>query len=90
MFCDFPISSRAVTNQTLLCREKLNYFAAGRVWLVTSRLGSRKLLTFFYSVLPWRQVSKRHLKFLGSPKELSSDFGRQVADMDQFYIFQAL
>jgi hypothetical protein len=31
-------------------REKLNYSPPGRVWLVTSRLGTRKWLTFFYSV----------------------------------------
>ncbi len=30
--------------------NKLSYSRPGRVWLVTSRLGTRKSLTFFYSV----------------------------------------
>ncbi len=55
---DFPVSSRDVTNQTLPGREKLNYSPPGRVWLVTSRLGMRKSLTFFLQCrvldLDWR------------------------------------
>jgi hypothetical protein len=47
---DFPVSSRDVTNQTLPGEEKFNYFRPGRVWLATSRLGTGKWLTFFYSV----------------------------------------
>ncbi len=45
----FPVSSRDVTNQTLPGRELLNYSRPGRVWLVTSRLGTGKPL-FLYSV----------------------------------------
>jgi hypothetical protein len=37
----FPVPSRDANNQTPL---------AGRVCLVTSRLGTRKTITFFYSV----------------------------------------
>ncbi len=36
---------------TLPGREYFNYSRPGRVWLVTSRLGTGKSLTFFYSVL---------------------------------------
>jgi hypothetical protein len=32
-------------------KGKLNYFPPGRVWLVTSRLGTGTPLTFFNSVL---------------------------------------
>jgi hypothetical protein len=39
------------TNQTLPGRELLNYSRPGRVWLVTSRLGTGKTITFFYSVI---------------------------------------
>jgi hypothetical protein len=46
---DFPVPSRDVTNQTLSGREKLKYFRPVRVWLVTSRLGTGKSPTFFYS-----------------------------------------
>ena len=45
----FPVPSRDVTNQTHPGRELLNYFRRGRVWLVTSRLGTVKSITFFYS-----------------------------------------
>ncbi len=42
--------SRDVTNRTLPGPESTKLFPArGRVWLVTSRLGTWKLLTFFYS-----------------------------------------
>jgi hypothetical protein len=47
--CDFPILSRDVTNQTLPGREQLNYTPPGRVWLVTSQLGTGKSLTFLQS-----------------------------------------
>ncbi len=47
----FPVPSRDVTDQTLPGREKLNYSRPGRVWSVTSRLGTGKRLTLFYSVL---------------------------------------
>ncbi len=47
----FPVPSRDVTNQTLSGREYLNYSWPGRVWLVTSQLGTRKWLTFFYRVV---------------------------------------
>jgi hypothetical protein len=46
---DFPVPSRDVTNPTLS--------RPGRVWLVTSRLGTRKSIQKFYSVLP---LTKRH------------------------------
>jgi hypothetical protein len=39
--------SRDVTNQTLPGREQFKYSRPGRVWSVTSRLGTGKLLTFF-------------------------------------------
>jgi hypothetical protein len=35
----FLVPSQDVTNQTLPCREILNYSRPGRVWVVTSRLG---------------------------------------------------
>ena len=49
---DFPAPSRDVTNQTLPGREILycNYSRPGRVWSVTSRLGTGKSIIFFYSV----------------------------------------
>jgi hypothetical protein len=43
----FPVLNRDVTNQTLPGRELLNYYWPGRVWLVTSRLGTGKTMTFF-------------------------------------------
>jgi hypothetical protein len=48
---DFPVPSRDVTEQTLPGRN-FYYSRAGRVWLVTSRLGTGISLTFFYSVPP--------------------------------------
>ncbi len=42
---DFPVPSRDVANRT-----NLNYSRPGRVWLVTSRLGTGKSETFLYSV----------------------------------------
>ncbi len=46
-FLIFPVPRRDVTNQTLPGRELLHYSWPGRVWLVTSRLGTG---TFSYSV----------------------------------------
>jgi hypothetical protein len=46
-FNDFPVPSQDVTHQTLRGREKFNYSRPGRVGLVTSRLGTRKSVTFF-------------------------------------------
>ncbi len=43
---DFPVHSRDVTNQTLPGLELLNYSRPGRVWLVTSRLGTGESPTF--------------------------------------------
>jgi len=43
----FPVTSWDVTNQTLPGQELLNYSRPGRVWLVTSRLGTGKTTTFF-------------------------------------------
>ena len=43
----FPSPSWDVTYQTLSGGEYLNYFRLGRVWLVTSRLGTGKSLIFF-------------------------------------------
>jgi hypothetical protein len=50
MVSDFPGPNLDVTNQTLPGREKFNYSRQGRVWIVTSRLGTGKSLTFFDSV----------------------------------------
>jgi hypothetical protein len=44
---NFPVPSLDVTDQTLPGQEKLNYSRPGRVWSVTSRLGTGKPLTFF-------------------------------------------
>ncbi len=46
----FPVPSGNVTNQTLPGGEYFNYFSPGLVWLVASRGGTGKRLTFFYSV----------------------------------------
>ncbi len=48
--CHFPVPSRDVTDETLHGREKLNYSRPGRVSSVTSRMGTGKQLTLFYSV----------------------------------------
>ncbi len=45
----FPVPSRDVTNQTLPGRELLNYSRPYWVWLVRSRLGTGKTITFLYS-----------------------------------------
>ncbi len=45
---DFPVPSRDVNNPKL----SLSYSRPWRVWLVTSRLGMRKLQSFFDSVVP--------------------------------------
>jgi hypothetical protein len=58
-FIVFPVPSRDVTNQTLPGWELLNYFRLERVWLVTSRLGTGKTITFFYSVPPSRKVENQ-------------------------------
>ncbi len=47
----FPVPSRAVTNQALPGRELLNYSLPERVWLVSSRLGMGKIITFFITLL---------------------------------------
>jgi hypothetical protein len=49
---NFPVLSRDVTNETLSGRELFNYSRPGRVWLVTSRLGTGKSLPFFTVILP--------------------------------------
>jgi hypothetical protein len=54
-FIDFPVPRRDVTDQTLPGREYFNYSRPGRVWSVTSRLGTGKSVTFFYSVPSGRQ-----------------------------------
>ncbi len=46
----FPVPSQEVTYQTLPGRGKLKYSQPGRVWLLTSWLGTGKSLIFFYSV----------------------------------------
>ncbi len=45
----FPVPSRSVTNQTLPGRGPgiIKFFTSGRVWIVTSRLGTGKTLTIF-------------------------------------------
>jgi hypothetical protein len=37
---DFPVPIQDITDQTLPGMEKFNYSRPGRVWLVTSRLGT--------------------------------------------------
>ncbi len=65
----FPVPSRDATNQTLPGWEFLNYSRRGRVWLVTSRLGTGKTITFFYNVLftvqalPAAQSTCQHLGY---------------------------
>jgi hypothetical protein len=49
--CDFPFLSWDVTYQTLPGRNNLIFSRPGRVWFVTSRLGTRKPETIFYSVM---------------------------------------
>ncbi len=51
--------SRDVTNQT-----KLNYSRSERVWLVTTRLGTGKPITFFYSVSMFKEDITYILFFL--------------------------
>jgi hypothetical protein len=46
----FPVPSRDVTCQTLPGGELFNNSRSEKVWLVTSRMGTGKSLTFFYSV----------------------------------------
>ncbi len=41
------------TDQTLPGREQFNYSRPGRVWSVTSQLGTEKSVTFFCSVHTW-------------------------------------
>ncbi len=43
----------------------LNYSRPGRVWQLTSRLGTRKPLFFFYSVVDWDQKSIQIFCFMG-------------------------
>jgi hypothetical protein len=49
---NFPGFSQDVTNQTHPGRELLKYSPPWRFWLVTSRLGTGKSLTFFYNLCP--------------------------------------
>ncbi len=44
---DFPVPSRDVTNKTLPGGKKFYYSPPGRLWLVTSQLGTGKSVTFF-------------------------------------------
>jgi hypothetical protein len=48
---NFPVPSRDVTDKTLPGRKLLNYSRPGRVWSVTSRLGTGKWQASFYSVM---------------------------------------
>ncbi len=77
-FIVFPVPSRDVTNQTLSGREKFNNSRPGRVWLVTSRLGPGKTITFIYSVCldlwldrnpSMKCLEKSHLVELGDDNE---------------------
>ncbi len=52
--CHFPVPCRDVTYHALPGREYFNYSRLGRVWYLTSRLGTGKSLTFFYSVYAWQ------------------------------------
>jgi hypothetical protein len=45
-----PHPSRDVTNQTLPGWEQFKYSLSGKVWSVTSHLGTEKSVNFFYSV----------------------------------------
>jgi hypothetical protein len=46
-------------------REKFNYSRPGKIWSVTSRLGTEKLITFFYSVaFYWAFSDRRSCLFL--------------------------
>jgi hypothetical protein len=61
----FPVPSRDVIDQTLPGQELLNYSYPGRVWFVTSRLGTGKPLNFFYSVCcPFKGTVSRDDYFL--------------------------
>jgi hypothetical protein len=44
----FPVPSRDGIEQILPGRELLNYSWPGRVWSVTSRLGTGKTITFYF------------------------------------------
>ncbi len=48
----FRVPSRDVTYKILPGRELFNYSRSGRVWSVTSRLGTRKPPTFFLQCMP--------------------------------------
>jgi hypothetical protein len=61
----FLVPSWDVTDQTLPGQELLNYSRPGRVWYVTSQLGTGKPLTFFYSVCcPFKGTMSRDEYFL--------------------------
>ncbi len=73
-----------VTNQTLNCRELLNYSRPWRVWLVTSRLGTGISITFFYSA---EYVSNKHtflLKMSSLYKNKSAWFGIFVLKQSEY------
>ncbi len=57
---DFLIPSRDVTNQALLGREQFNNSQPGKFWLVTSRLGTGKTITFFTVQRASGQFDKLH------------------------------
>ncbi len=67
---DFP-PRRDVTKQTLPGREQKNLSRPGRVWLVTSRLGMGKSLTFFYSVCMKARTIKLALQRVHKTKLLT-------------------
>ncbi len=46
-FSNFPVPSRDVTNQTLPEGELFNFSRPGRIWLVTSRMGTGKITNIF-------------------------------------------
>ncbi len=82
-------ASRDVAYQTLLGREKLNYSRPGRVWYVTSRMGSGKLLTFFYSVpnflgFAYRANTRHHFRPVLPMPGFSVSQGQNVCDFVDF------
>ncbi len=66
----FPVPSGDVTNQSLPGQDLLNYSRPGRVWSVTSRLGTGKTIIIFYSVL---RLKKKDFDFFYFSKKSRRD-----------------
>jgi hypothetical protein len=94
---DFPIPSWDVTNQTLPRRGKFNYSRPGWVGLVTSRLGTGQLITFFtvcrfllYLVIShlmkltwksWNRLSDPPSSCSGNTRQLASPAGKDLKSL---------